>query len=60
MSFYSYVVLGITITVQTLNSFSDVLPLQVTCAAVFAAFICAALHEGNVALVFQMSGYFVR
>jgi hypothetical protein len=29
MSFYSYVVLGITFTVQTLDGFSDVLPVRV-------------------------------
>ena len=60
MSFYSYVVLGITSTVQTLDGFSNVLPLRVTCFAVFSAFIGAALREGNVALLFQTSGYFVR
>jgi len=59
MSFYSYV-LDITITVLTLDGFSDVLPLRVTCVAVFAAFIGAALREGNVALLFQISGYFVQ
>jgi len=59
MSFYSCVVLGITITVLNLDGFSDILPLRVTCVAVFPAFIGAALRDVNVVRLFKILGYFV-